>query len=639
MQRRHSTSGMDTLKQLSHNHSHKATGLNNTVLNQGVECNYRQGKFVYLCHRQANMKFPRYSITTKLLLLFLLVGLSTVLIVGTYSFYSAKKAIMVRTMDQLISVRAVKKQQMEFFFAEKIRNLKSLSRHETTVRVISRRPSSPQPITGKDLDMKYLRNFYLAYDFSNLYLVLNDPLSQRIFIADSSSLSGITPALGEQISWILSKTTHKTDVAITDLFFKSGKDSIPVCLIGCSVRGGISGTPGTVILEIPSTEINRIMLQDNSRIGLGQSGEAYLVGGDLRMRSASRFLQGSILRVPVISGVTSMALKGQTGSSVTDDYRGIRVFSAYEPLSVPGLHWAVIAEIDYEEAMVPVTGLRNDILLVSLIISIFIMGIAQIITKMVTHPIIQLKNAATRLGEGDFNHKVPIRSRDEIGSLAETFNTMSDQLKEERQKRILALFDGQEMERRRISRELHDGLGQKMVGIKLQLENCNGEDHSCLRKTLNETKSGLYSIVEELRRISNDLMPAALDELGLETALRNLCGDIGRQTGKEVEFDANFTYALSGKISVYLFRIAQEGIHNILKHAGAGNISMQLIEARESLIFILEDDGIGFDTGQVNKGNGLSNMRERATLLGGTFSVESEPGKGTTIRVKIPKQK
>ena len=414
---------------------------------------------------------------------------------------------------------------------------------------------------------------------------------------------------------------------------------MPVCLIGCYVQPAQADSPGTIILEIPATEINRIMLQNNSKIGLGNSGEAYLVGSDFMMRSASRFISGSLLRIPVKSETAILALKGQTGASLTDDYRGIRVFSAYEPLAVAGLNWVVLAEIDYEEAMIPVTGLRNDILLVSLIISIFILGFAQVITKMVTQPIIRLKNAAARLGEGNFDNKVAIHSKDEIGSLAETFNTMSDQVREERRKRILALFDGQEMERRRISRELHDGLGQKLVGTKLHIENCNEDDPSCLLKTMQETKSSLHGIVDELRRISTDLMPAALDELGLETALNNLCSDVGRQLGIEVDFDASFTSSPGDNTAVYLFRIAQEGIHNIIKHAKAGSISMQVVENRESLIMIIEDDGIGFNPAHAIKGNGLSNMKERAGLLGGTFSVESEPGKGTTIRVKIPKEK
>ena len=584
------------------------------------------------------MQFSRRSITTKFLLLFLFVGLSTVLIVGTYSFYSAKRAIMRRTVDQLISVRAVKKQQVEYFFTEKIKNLKNLCRNENLGGIFSGGTNDMKTKPGFEQELDHLRNYYLAYDFTNLFLVSGDPRQPRVITTGSDHQQELTPNMLAHIKSIL-ETSRRKDVVVSDLFYRSDSDSVPICLIGCSAGSGKRDSQGTVILEIPATEINRIMLQNNSKIGLGQSGEAYLVGSDFLMRSASRFISGSLLRIPVRSETVTLALKGKTGASLTYDYRGIRVFSAYEPLAVAGLNWAILAEIDYEEAMIPVTGLRNDILLVSVIISFFILGFAQVITKMVTQPIIRLKNAAARLGEGDFDNKVIIHSRDEIGSLAETFNTMSDQVREERRKRILALFDGQEMERRRISRELHDGLGQRLVGAKLHIENCDEDDPACLLKTMQETKSSLHGIVDELRRISNDLMPAALDELGLETALKNLCSDVGSQLGIEVDFDASLSSSPGDNTAVYLFRIAQEGIHNIIKHAKATSISMQLIGSRESFIMILEDDGIGFNPGQAVKGNGLSNMKERAGLLGGTFSVESEPGKGTTIRVKIPKQK
>ncbi|MEI7983744.1 MAG: hypothetical protein WCI71_19000, partial [Bacteroidota bacterium] len=148
------------------------------------------------------MKFPGHSITTKLLLLFLLVGLSTVLIVGTYSFYSAKRAIMSRTMDQLISVRAVKKQQMEDFFTEKVKNLKNLSRNENTGRIflwnlrnpeykkyrdrsVVRGFSSPKTEILPEHEFQYLGNFYSAYGFSNLFLVTNDPRHPLILYAGS----------------------------------------------------------------------------------------------------------------------------------------------------------------------------------------------------------------------------------------------------------------------------------------------------------------------------------------------------------------------------------------------------------------------------------------------------------------------
>jgi len=583
------------------------------------------------------MNFPRQSITTKLLILFLLVGISSVLIVGSYSFYSAKQAIIRRTIDQLISVRSVKKQQIEYFFAEKFINLGNLSRNENLGRIFKMDSADRQtPYFFQNLEL--LKNYYIAYGFTNLYLVPKHNGATNILVADTVPSHCLTPKTIEQIRLIEKKTLKQDGIAVSDFFFRKGMDSSSFSLIGQRVLSGTGTDLGTVILEIPSYEISQIMLQDNRQMGLGKSGEVYLVGSDYLMRSASRFIHGSLLRVPVRSSAVKQALDGNTNSLVTNDYRGIKVFSVYEPLHVRGLDWAVLAEIDYEEAMVPVTGLRNDILLVSLVISLLILGVAQIITKMITQPLIRLKNAAAMIGEGDFNHEVKVTSGDEIGLLAQTFNTMAGQVKEERKKRILALFDGQEMERRRISRELHDGLGQKLVGSKLQIENCDKTDIFCLRKTMGETKECLRSIVEDLRRISNDLMPVVLDELGLETALKNLCVDMKRQTGIEAEFDADLQSLIKENTAVYLFRIAQEGIQNTIKHSNATRLSMQLIENREFLILILEDNGSGFIPGEICKGNGLSNMKERSSLLGGTFSIESEPGKGTTIRVKIPRE-
>ena len=174
------------------------------------------------------------------------------------------------------------------------------------------------------------------------------------------------------------------------------------------------------------------------------------------------------------------------------------------------------------------------------------------------------------------------------------------------------------------------------MGAKLLIENCSEDDPACLVKTINETKTSLYGIVEELRRISNDLMPASLDELGLETALKNLCNDVSRQTGLEAEFFSNIVNMPVGNNAVYLFRIAQEAIQNIIKHSKARYFSVQFIGTRDFQILIIEDNGTGFNPESARKGNGLINMRERAGLLGGTVSVESDTGKGTTIRVKIP---
>jgi signal transduction histidine kinase len=583
------------------------------------------------------MKHFRVSITTKLLGLFLAVGILTLLIVGFYSFYSTKRAIVMRTMDQLISVRATKKQQVEYFVKEKIKNLENLADDKILPALSGTLIPDQLSRINQENEIARLRQGFISYGFTHLYLLRPDIKQVLAIDSASSGLSFLSSSLVKAIREISSRIESSEKVAVSDLFFKSSDDTLPVCLIGRELFSEKGKPAGTIFLEIPSSAINRIMLQDNSRIGLGNSGEAYIVGHDHLMRSSSRFIRNSVLRIPVRSESAIQALEGENGAGITDDYRGIRVFSAFEPLEIKGLKWVVLAEIDYDEAMSTVNSLRNDIVLVSLIISLFILGISQLISKMIAQPVFRLKNAAARLGKGDFGNKVKIRTGDELESLAETFNTMSDQLKEEREKRIRALYDGQEMERRRISRELHDGLGQKLVGAKLKIENCNEEDSSCLALTMKDTKSGLLEIIDELRRISNDLIPASLDELGLVTALRNLAAEVSSASGVETEFDAEIQTKPAGFRAVYLFRIAQEAVQNILKHARATFISIQLLETRDSIILIIEDNGTGYDLEQAPKGNGLANMQERTTLAGGSLSVESAPGKGTTVRVKIPK--
>jgi len=577
----------------------------------------------------------RFSITTKLLGLFLTVGLITLLIVGAYSFHSAKRALVNRTIDQLISLRATKKQQVEYFFAEKTRNLENISNDRNLGDFLVSAGGGNHHGMPDAIVLRQVRDQFTSYGFSRLYLVA---AGNRIFAVSSSlAVDTVLPAAIRTKILDISARTGSGEAVISDLFFLCASDSLPVCLIGRSLRAGPASSPGNILLEIPCDRINRIMLQDNSRIGLGESGEAYIIGNDYLMRSSSRFIRNAVLRIPVRSQTAVLALKGENGAGITPDYRGIPVFSAYEPLAIPGLKWSLLAEIDYDEAMVPVAGLRNDILLVSLVISVFILGFSQLISRMITQPVFRLKDAASRLGRGELGSKVTIGSGDELEALADAFNTMSDQLRAERMNTIRALYDGQEMERRRISMELHDGLGQKLVGAKLQIENCREEDVGCLVRTMKETKSGLLEIVEELRRISNDLMPATLDEFGLETALRILCAEVGKNQCIEVEFETEASVLPADYRAVYLFRIAQEAIQNTLKHAAATFISIQLLEIRESLIMIIEDNGKGFDPGKQQRGNGLPNMTERAGLMGGSLSVESKPGLGTTVRVKIPK--
>jgi len=306
-----------------------------------------------------------------------------------------------------------------------------------------------------------------------------------------------------------------------------------------------------------------------------------------------------------------------------------------------------VAEIDYKEAMVPITNLRNDLIFVSLIVLLLIFSIAQVITSDIVVPIRKLKSAAAKIGTGDFDAKVDIQTENEFGVLASTFNQMIDdiqnntlELLNEKAKRVSALYDGQEFERHRIARELHDGLAQQLIAVKMTLDNLINRNELLNEEKTNELKQQINSSIDELRKISYDLAPAGILEFGIEIALKNLCNQIQNNTTIQVEFSAFGDFSdLEPRTKIYLYRIVQEALNNTIKHAEATRIQIHVTETYSHLVLMIEDNGKGFDfdSESLGLGKGLFNIRERSILLNGTFDVETFPNQGTTIRVKLNK--
>ena len=267
-----------------------------------------------------------------------------------------------------------------------------------------------------------------------------------------------------------------------------------------------------------------------------------------------------------------------------------------------------------------------------------------LISKKITGPLIMLQKAAQELGTGRLGTKVEVVTNDEIGELAHSFNQMSEQLREkevllqyERALRMRAAFDGQDTERQRLSRELHDGLGQSLIAQKLRLESLKRSSTGKANLLIEEMEKCSDKLVDDVRRISNDLMPAQLTQFGIAPALRQQCSEVSRYSGIEVSFDSigNFD-AMCRKTKIYLFRIIQEALNNIVKHSAANSAVVEIAKTRENYFLSISDDGKGFITQNALPGNGLNNMRERTLLLGGSFSITSTSGIGTTIEIQIP---
>ncbi len=209
-----------------------------------------------------------------------------------------------------------------------------------------------------------------------------------------------------------------------------------------------------------------------------------------------------------------------------------------------------------------------------------------------------------------------------------------------------SLLEAQEAERRRISIELHDGLGQALVVLKLQLRFIireMGENQAELGEKCEQAMDSVDQIIESMRRLSRDLTPSMIEELGFTEAIKSLLEEFARHSGIKMsmrieEIDDLFPE----RAWVLMYRTFQEVISNIGKHAEAENVSASISRETDKVEFVIEDDGKGFDVKEVKlrnpagRGMGLDTLKERARMLGGLIRISSRVGMGTVITLTVP---
>jgi signal transduction histidine kinase len=570
------------------------------------------------------------SLSEKLILYFVLLGIAAITIVSTVAFYSTREALMSRTFDQLTSLRIVKKNQIEQFYADRVRDI--------TLMAGTISPSLFEE--GKWVGLRPLGQYFTAY----YILDENGVTAHGCFDTMVVSYPGISEkVISELREQLKSQPVVVCDESIDD---QTGNPCQLMATGINTVNAKKTSKKSILVLAVSIEAINAIMLNNDPLGGLGLSGETYLVGHDFLMRSTSRFQPGSIMKTMVKTESVTNALAGKAGATTTNDYRSIPVLSSYCMIDVPGLHWAILAEIDMQEAMVPIYVTRRRILLLSVLIIVLFFGFVLLISRRITKPLIRLKDATINLGNGEYNINLAVETRDEIGALTESFNIMAHQIKEkttelqlERFGRIRSVFDGEEIERQRLSRELHDGIGQSLIAVKLRLENLLYQDVKDIRNSIQELKKYFDQIIDEVRRISNNLMPSVLEAFSIPIAFRNLFSETEEHSGLRIHFEAKGNFDdLDKKIKTYIYRLTQEALNNIVKHAEASVVRVSLTRTLDQLTLVIRDDGKGFSIETVGKegGNGIHNMRERASLLQGQIDIRSAPSKGTTITLNVP---
>jgi signal transduction histidine kinase len=234
------------------------------------------------------------------------------------------------------------------------------------------------------------------------------------------------------------------------------------------------------------------------------------------------------------------------------------------------------------------------------------------------------------------------RFTDEDVRLAEAFASraavavdLSERVASDALRRVVS---AQELERQRLARELHDETGQALTSILLGLKAVeDAEDGSDLAAATGQLRELVVTTLQDVRRLAVELRPKALDDFGLVPAIERLIETFREHTGIHVDLEPRLgNERLPSDVETTLYRITQEALTNVVKHAQAEHVSIVLTRRDGSVSALIEDDGRGFGTGDKSSGLGLLGMRERIALVDGRLEVESTPGSGTTLSIEVP---
>ncbi|MBI2831730.1 MAG: HAMP domain-containing protein [Chloroflexi bacterium] len=333
---------------------------------------------------------------------------------------------------------------------------------------------------------------------------------------------------------------------------------------------------------------------------------------------------------------------------------------AFAPLSTAS--WGVAIRQSEEEALAPTQRLERSLLLLGTIFLASMLLLVWAMMQAIVKPLRMLTTAAKRVAGGDFTVTMPLHRGDEIGQLSMAFHTMTEELTRARDKLVSrykeakhkeqirgqllsSVINAQEEERKRIARELHDEHGQTLSGLILSIESMESMTplQPQLKDKLKATKLSLIRAVEDIRRLTLNLRPSSLDDLGLPAAVRAYAANRLGVAGIQMRFESKgISERLDPDVETAIFRIVQEAINNIVKHAKAHNVTVKLTAQESKITAAVEDDGQGFDVESAfatkigTTSLGLLGIKERTTLLDGTFTINSRVGEGTRLVVEVP---
>jgi signal transduction histidine kinase len=340
--------------------------------------------------------------------------------------------------------------------------------------------------------------------------------------------------------------------------------------------------------------------------------------------------------------------EGQPGVFTQQSQGASREVVAYAPLSEAG--WGLVVSVPWSQVVQPV---QYALTFIALALVLGLLGLTLIVfwaVNRINQPLERLVQQVRRVTAGDYDSQVSLSQIREIRALGLAFNYMVSQMKSYRsglQEYVASVTDTQEEERKRIARDLHDGTVQSLIAIGQRIElsrDTLGEQPVELSKTqLTELRNMVTETIASVRQFSRDLRPLALEDLGLIPALQFLVNRLTQEEGMSAELQIEGEAAgLSPDLETTVYRLIQEALSNIRKHAQASEVLVTVRFLPRQTILEIQDNGVGFAVPQsttdlARTGSfGLLGMEERAHLFGGDISIQSAINQGSIIRVILP---
>jgi signal transduction histidine kinase len=381
----------------------------------------------------------------------------------------------------------------------------------------------------------------------------------------------------------------------------------------------------------------------NSAFNPGEHATAVLVDGDQQV--VFSIGENSTEHFDATHPGVSEALLGESGATYFP-INGSEHVTAYS--AVPLVGWGVVIEEPWEFVTNPI--LNTTLLAPLIFVPVLILSLIALWfgARRIVQPLQSLEDRASKLAWGDFQAiQEPVEGIEEINRLQHTLIHMADKLQVAQQGLrgyISAITTGQEEERRRLAREIHDDTIQSLIALKQrihladlsQTDQANGDQ-------LQEIQSMADQTIRDLRRITRDLRPLYLEDLGLVATLEMLANETSSSIGIPVEFQRNGSERrFSHEVELTLYRMAQEGLSNISRHSRASQASITIQFTPETTTLTIADDGQGFVVPEspaefAPQGHfGLLGMYERAELIGANLEIHSDPDQGTQLVIDLP---